>query len=255
MHIFVTAKRPYKWLYMSNENVKYYLSQTPYLINGRFYALCPYCKSAIQIIQKANAHGSSELFGRHLKKAPSTDLKVFPDRVKFCQFNSPPRLFIPDNLNHNQTLDWKKFDREIIRKALSSYTGIFFSNRLLSTFLIKWQQMALSYRDVNETNFPFVLLLASDQNINLYGRKCASPKIINQIQNNSIYFQINDNCQIVAIDKYKKSAQIALFFGQQKLSKYDLPYFEFSIVEKNGDNIHVVYKFNCYVRMTPKLIK
>lgn len=255
MHIFVTVNKPYNWIYMSSENVKHYLSQTPYLIKGSFYALCPYCKSAIQIIQKANTRGSTELFGRHLKKAPCTDLKVFPDRIKFCQFNSPPRLFIPDNLNHNQTLDYKKFDREIIRKALSSYTGIFFSNHLLSMFLIKWQQKALSYRDVNETNFPFVLLLASDQNINLKGRKCASPKIINKIQNSSNYFQISDTCQIVPIDKYKESAQIGLFFGEQKLSKFDLPYFKFSIVEKNGDNVHVVYKYNCYVRMTPKLIK
>lgn len=253
MNVFTTSKAPNRWHYITRQNVQTYLSRFPYHQDQSYYALCPYCHGVITIVTKATVKQgqvTSLLYARHLPKAPAGFDTVDQKRQECCLLRRSTKAFVPTAKVTIQ-ISPKKIDINALRRALTALTGIYFSTQLTLAILTKYRR-ALSFRNVDEFNFPFALL-SLVKNLSLHGRLVAHHFLLDCVLRNSVMFSVYHK-QILHKDG-SMNGTIELRLDNQVIDKSGMIYLPATIVESYSGREHSIGNFRVYCRMFDGLVR
>lgn len=249
MIFFTTIHHLDKWHYLNSKNIRKYLSAYPYLQNGNYYAVCFYCHNPIRLVGRLNAKTNEvTYYGVHSKKL-IPGFSVFDQtKLSHCLYKNNPSTFVLDPLKQ-KSLDVNQVNLDSLRKDLTYYTGFYFSKKLTYSFLLR-NQKAFEYRDVDQYNFPFVLLLVA-KSVSLNYRKVANPRLKYAIDNNADYFQVSSSSQIVPLFK---NADLIMSFEEQELAKNQLPLLHVRIYEILDGTKNLICESHIFAKMFNNLI-
>lgn len=249
MKVFSTSSQSKHWHYINTNNIHNYLSGFPYQQDKKLYAICPYCHNPIKIVSRAS--NNHLVFYAVHSNSPIKGFKLFDERrLKYCLLSKKPRLMFYDPLSE-PAFDLALLNLDALRKDLTFYTGIFMSTKSTS-YLIHHNKKALQFRDADIYNFPFALLLATEQ-IKLNYRKVANPRIADAIEKYSKYFILDEQKQILPKDKFDE-ASIVIQFKNQSISPGNFLSCNAVISESYKNSYNKIISFHIFAKMFTNLI-
>lgn len=244
MKVFCTMHHLNFWHYISVSNIHNYLSSYPYLQDGHYFAVCPYCHNPIKIVQRAkNSSSDTIIYGTHTKGIVSGFSNFDQDKLDHCLLKENISNIVLNPLATN-TLKVSRINTAVLRKDFTFYTGIYFSYNLTNWILQKHDNV-FSYRHADYYNLPFVLLLATKQ-LKLNYRKIANPRLISAIKDDSKLFSVSESGQIIPADK---KSTLEMHFEKPTISKSGIPSLYISISESQDDYSHQIYGFHIFAKM------
>lgn len=255
MRIFTTIDKLNNWYYLNSKNISRYLASFPYRQNGRVYAICNYCHNPIKIIQRSskdNEQKGLSLYASHVKTKKLDGFSAInEDRLKHCLLSKKAQIMALSPLSA-PSFQIDDINQNNLRKDLSFYCGIFFSNKLTRS-MINNHRNVVQFRDADYYNLPFALLVATNE-INLNYRKVASPHLSRAIETNSQYFSISSKKQIFPKERFE-AANLTMSFSNQKVEDSDLPSLEITVTESLGDISNTICDFRIFAKMFTNLIE
>ena len=249
MKVFCTIHHLNSWHYITVQNVHKYLSSYPYLQDGNYFAVCAYCHNPIRIVQRAKNNSSQPiLYGSHTKSIVPGFSNFDHDKLDHCLLKENISNMVLNPLA-TTTLNISRINTAVLRKDLTYYTGIYFSNKLTNRILQEHNNV-FAYRHADYYNLPFTLLLATEH-LKLNYRKIANPRFISAIESNSRLFNVSETNQIIPIDE---GATLEMHFENPTISKSGFPSLDIFISESQDNYSHRIYDFHIFAKMFNNLL-
>lgn len=236
MKLFCTTDEHYKCHLLTQNNIKKHLNFYPYIQESQIFALCPYCKSVIQILSFSNSVKDYQLYCKHLGTLPKGFENINLQNRHFCVLRQKNKPFVK-TIKQNVQLDRSNLNLHSLRRQISIYTGIYCSNKLIDHLLEEFNNTTF-LQGIDYANFSFGLLLAN-QSITLNYRKIANPKIKAALEK-SDDITISSSNQIFANDEHDK---ILMDFKIENNQVESWPSMKVSIFLKHLDSNTLILSF------------
>ena len=249
MKVFCTIHHLNSWHYITVQNIHKYLSSYPYIQDGNYFAVCSYCHNPIKIIQRAKSNSADLiLYGTHTNDIVPGFSNFDRDKLDHCLLKEHISNMVLNPLA-TPTLKISRINTAVLRKDLTYYTGVYFSNKLTHEILQEHDNV-FAYRHADYYNLPLTLLLATEH-LKLNYRKIANPRFISAIKRESKLFDVSETNQIIPIDD---AATLEMHFEKPTISKSGFPSLYVSISESQDDYSHQIYGFHIFAKMFNNLL-
>lgn len=243
MKVFSTLEPEKRWYRINHRNVEQLLCQKPYKAsNNKRFALCPYCGNPVEIVIASNLSSGttqSKIFSRHLKRTVPKLAEFDQARYNACLLRKAKRAFVFDPSYSGFSIAIGEVNISALRKALTSYLGIYASDRLTYALALDALPKFRHVRNIDVFNYPFAILLLTPQ-IRLNGRIVYSKKLAGLIRENSRFFAIDENHQIVPKDQRSATVDLLIAPSKQRIEESGLVSLELIVKERTSKDERIL---------------
>lgn len=240
------------FLSVTHKRFPYY--QNPQKYKSPYFAICPACNNPVQIINLFGTRHIEEHTRRtnlHARHYPN-NVEGLPhynkERYINCPLHNPIAFRIIERRNNDQIneeiYNIIQKNKNKICADIRKIIGILIPNNKLKQVIDDYiMAKDYCYTHTNKFNIPYSILYTRNA-LNIFGQKVydsdIGQRISHAIQNNSIYFQINNNRIEKTISDY---VTLNLLILNHRIRE-DRQYMTIRIEEQNVKNLNLVYEEN-----------